>query len=166
MKGLLDYPITRHLPCSVCGLETMRHSGWFLVMENHWLDRLRVIQWHPTLAAGREVKIACCREHLKTLIAHWLDKASLRFGPGDRPVPIAGDPGCKGTLLRPEPAGMLLGELSVHRDTGSRVWTGSPAMLESILEALIPKKPELNNYALDLHLVSPPGGSAPGLALH
>ena len=136
----MDCLVTRRLPCSVCGLDTLRHHGWFLVLENRWLDRLRILSWYPSLAAQKDVQSACCRQHLRTLIVHWLNQDSLR------PAPQADDPGIPITWNRARTGpdfdsnfgGHLVGELSVHRETFSPVWTGSPAALECILDALVP----------------------------
>jgi len=62
--------------------------------------------------------------------------------------------------------GRLVGELAVHRDMFSRGWTGSPATLECILDALIPPGDENKTYAVEYQLFSPSSGSAHGLALH
>src|ERR1035438_9061821 len=71
--------------CSVCGLDTFRHKGWFLVVENRWLDRLKILSWHSSLATQNGMRSVCCREHLKTLVAHWLTQASLRLTQADFP---------------------------------------------------------------------------------
>lgn len=136
----MDFLITKRVPCSVCGVNTFRHEGWFLVVENRWLDHLKIFTWHPSLAAQKGVKSACCREHVRTLIAHWLEQASLRLIPqADRlPMPITSDSARTDADLDPRSVGCLLGELSVHRESFSRVWTGSPESLECILDALIP----------------------------
>src|SRR6266849_3389980 len=73
----MRYPIKKRSPCSVCGLDTLRHSGWFLVVENRWLDRLKILSWHSALASQKDVKSVCCRQHLKTRLALWL--ANCRF---------------------------------------------------------------------------------------
>lgn len=36
----MDRDLANRLSCVVCGIETKRHAGWFLVMENCWLDRV------------------------------------------------------------------------------------------------------------------------------
>jgi hypothetical protein len=46
----MDYAIKKRSPCCVCGLDMLRRSGWFLVIENRWLDRLKILSWHSTLA--------------------------------------------------------------------------------------------------------------------
>jgi hypothetical protein len=89
----MDYGITKRRALLVCGIDTFRHKGWFLVVENRWLDRLKILSWHSSLAAQKDMKSVCCREHLKTLIAHWLTQASLRLPPAHyRAMPIGSDP--------------------------------------------------------------------------
>ena len=162
----MNYPITNRLPCAVCGLDTFQRQGWFLVVENRWLDRLKILSWHPSLAAQRDMKSACSRQHLKTLIRHWLTQASLRLPPGDeQPMPIAGIP-APDADLDPLFVGRLVGELSVHREAFSRGWSGSAATLESILDALVPERDENQSYAVEFQPFSPLHGSSHGLALH
>lgn len=153
----MDFLITKRVPCSVCGANTFHHKGWVLIVENRWLDHLKVLAWHSSLAAQKGVKSACCREHLKTLIAHWLEQASLRLIPqADRvPEPITSDPARKDVDLDPRSIGCLLGELSVHRESFSRVWTGSPESLECILDALIPLPNPTLLKELELPLFGP-----------
>jgi hypothetical protein len=136
----MDRTITKRLPCSVCGLVTRRHERWFLVMENRWLDHLKILTWHSSLAREADVKSACSREHLKVLVAYWLEEASLRLASPARrlPIPLAGIPDRLDLDLDPHAAGCVLGELSVYRESLSRGWSGSPEALESILEAIVP----------------------------
>jgi hypothetical protein len=145
----MDYLLTKRLPCSVCGLVAFRRQGWFLVLENRWLDHLKILTWNSSLAMHKEIKSACCRQHLRLLVAHWLEQASLRLAPQAlrRPIPISTDPSRRDLDLEHLANGCLLGELSVHRETFSRGWSGSPAALECILDALIPVADEsdLNN---------------------
>ena len=143
-----------HLPCTVCGIETNQHANWLLVVENRWLDRLKILSWHPGLAAQRDMLSVCGRQHLKTLITHWLTKANLDLTAGlERVVPITSESQTE-TELGPLSVGRLLGELSVHRETFSRVWTGSPETLECILNALIgavePRAPSMNFSLFDV----------------
>ncbi len=152
----MNYPLTSRSPCSVCGLDTFRHTGWFLVVENRWLDRLKVLSWHPSLATQKDMKSVCCREHLKILLAHWLTRASLRIPPAHTPpLPIGSDPNLSDVDLGPGAVGRLLGELAVHRESFSRVWSGSPESLECILNALIPVGSENKLRALELQLFDP-----------
>ena len=156
----MDFPITKRLPCSVCGLDTFGHNGWFLVIENRWLDHLKILSWHSSLAVRKDMKSACSRQHLKTLISHWLTQASLRLPPALLPpLQIGGKPASKDIDLGPDSIGRLVGELAVHRESFSRVWSGSPAALEYILDALITIGAENKPQALEFHLHDPLGSS-------
>jgi hypothetical protein len=150
----MDRSLPTLFPCAVCGIQTNRHGGWFLVVENHWLDRLRILSWHPVLAAQEDMLGVCGRQHLKTLITHWLTEANLELQGGrDRVLPITSESQTEADL-GPLAVGRLVGELAVHRETFSRVWTGSPETLECILNALLgdvePRKPALNFSVFDL----------------
>jgi hypothetical protein len=161
----MDYPITKRSPCSVCGLDTLRHAGWFLVVENRWFDRLKILSWHSSLAAQKDMKSVCCGQHLKTLIAHWLTQASLRLPPAHYPpLPIGSDPTLADFDLGPHAIGRLVGELAVHRESFSRVWSGSAAALKCILDALITIGVENKPHALEFQLFDPPESSH-GLSL-
>jgi hypothetical protein len=155
-------------PCSVCGLVSFGHNGWSLVVENRWLDHIKILNWHASLAARQEIKSACCRDHLKLLIVHWLEEASLRLLPYalNSAPPIAGSPSRRDLDLDQNSNGYLLGELSIHRETFSHVWTGSPAALDCILDALIPSAERNSNCAAKYPPNAPPPKSPHGLALH
>jgi hypothetical protein len=164
--AMISCPTLKRKACSVCGLDTFRHKGWFLVVENRWLDRLKILSWHSALAAQKDMKGVCCREHLKALIAHWLTQASLRLPPTVCvPMPIASDPSLTDADLGPEAMGRVIGELTVHRESFSRVWSGSPAALEYILDALITIGAENRPHALECRLYNLPHGSSHGLSL-
>jgi hypothetical protein len=162
----MDYAMTKRAPCSVCGLDTFRHKGWFLVVENRWLDRLKILSWHSSLAMQKDMKSVCCRQHLKTLIAHWLTQANLRLPPTHIPaLPIGSDPSLSDIDLGPDSVGRMVGELAVHRESFSRVWSGSPAALECILDALITIGAENKPHALECQLFDLPPESTHGLSL-
>ena len=74
----MNYALTKRAPCCVCGVDSFRHIGWLLVVENRWLDRLKILSWHASLATQTDMKSVCCIQHLKILISHWLNQASLR----------------------------------------------------------------------------------------
>ena len=111
------------------------------------------------------MKSVCCRQHLKALIAHWLTQASLRLPPARHPpLSIGSDPTLNDMVPDPQSVGHLVGELSVHRESFSRVWSGSPAALECILDALITIGAENKPHALEFQLFEPPT-STQGLSL-
>ena len=161
----MDYAITKRPACCVCGLDTFRHRGWFLVIENRWFDRLKILSWHCSLASQPNMKSVCCGQHLKTIVGHWLTQASLRLPPTyNPPLPIGSDPGLTDADLGPDSVGRLVGELAVHRESLSRVWSGSPAALECILDTLITIGAENKPQALEFRLFDPPESSH-GLSL-
>ena len=164
----MEFLITRRVPCSVCGVVTFHHDGWFLLVENRWLDHLKILTWHSALATRKEIKSACGREHLKTLVAHWLDHSNPRpiFRADTLPMPITSDATQPELDLDPRSAGRLVGELSVHRESFSRAWTGSPEALECILESLIPPPNGKMTRALEFALFEPSQGPPNGLPLH
>ncbi len=136
------------------------------MVENRWLDRLKILSWHPSLATQKDMKSVCCREHLKALVAHWLGQASLRLPPGQHPpLPIGSDPTLADFDLGPHAVGRLIGELAVHRESFSRVWSGSPAALECILDALITIGDENKPHSLEFQLFDLPTESSHGLSL-
>lgn len=123
---------TIQVTCIVCGEHSNYHASWFLVVENHWLDRIKILSWHPFLATQDGVVSVCGRQHLRNLITHWLSEANLSVR---QSIGHAHD-----ARRQPDLASMfpdrLVGELSVHRESLSHAWTGSPETLESILNAL------------------------------
>jgi len=163
----MAYTVTKRLPCSVCGLDTLRRDGWYLVVENRWLDHLKILTWHASLASQHGVKSACSREHLKVLIAHWLDQDSLHLPRrAGELLPLTSDPARDDVDIEPSAAGHLVGELSVYREAFSTMWTGSPTTLESIVEALIPVDYAERPLATGLELLQPPNEPPYGLSLH
>jgi hypothetical protein len=156
----MNCAITKRLPCSVCGLVTLGHRNWFLATENRWLDRLKILTWHSSLAQEADVKSACGREHLKVLVAYWLEQASLRLAsPANHlPLPLAGYPEHDEIDIKPHSVGRLIGELSVCREPLSHGWAGSPETLECILDALIPAETESKLRGVAFRMFEPSPG--------
>ena len=151
--------------CAVCGLETKRHTGWFLVAENRWLDRLTILTWHPIVARQPRIQIVCGENHLRTLLTHWLTYANLQFlamGPSHWRGDSSRQSGYKSSFLS---EGKVVGELAIHRESLSRVWTGSPEALECILNALMGGI-EIRARATELPWLDHPTPNIPEYALH
>jgi hypothetical protein len=151
---LTDPRLSTHFACAVCGIETNQHASWLLVAENRWLDRLKILSWHPLLAGQNDLLCVCGKQHLKTLITHWLTEANLELqGNGHRVVPITSESQTEAEL-GPLSVGRLVGELSVHRESFSHAWTGSAETLECILNALVggvePRKSAVNFSVFDV----------------
>ena len=84
------------------------------------------------------MRCVCGKEHLKTLLTHWLNHANLQLiASGATAWPIALEPGPSGTDNSTFSLGRVVGELAVERESLSHVWTGSPEAMECILNALI-----------------------------
>ena len=68
---------TQESECVVCGAQASYHANWFVVVENRWLDRLRVFSWHPLRAQWPGMHSVCGDPHLRILVQHWLSEANL-----------------------------------------------------------------------------------------
>jgi hypothetical protein len=126
-------------------------------MENRWLDRLKILTWHSSLATQTDVKSACSREHLKVLIAYWLEQANLRLASPAKhlPIPIAGWPDRDKTELDDHSEAQVIGELSVCREPLSPGWTGSPEAFDGILDALIPAEIKSRPSPVEVRIFEP-----------
>ena len=134
----MDRNPANRMSCVVCGIETKRHTGWFLVMDNCWLDRVKVMSWHPVLARTGRTRAVCGKMHLKALLTHWLNHASLQLATiGKAPIPMALDAAPSASSGVHLSVGRVVGELAVERDPRSPGWTGSPEAMECILNTLI-----------------------------
>jgi hypothetical protein len=150
----MDPSLSTPFACAVCGIETNQHASWLLVAENRWLDRLKILSWHPLLAVQKELLAVCGKQHLKMLITHWLTEGNLGLQrDGEQVVAITSESQTEAEL-GPLSVGRLVGELAVHRESFSRAWTGSPETLECILNALVggvePRTPAVNFSVFDV----------------
>lgn len=146
----MTQPEPRAVACTVCGAQTDFHGDWFLVVENRWLDHLKILSWHPTLADQAEIQSVCGEEHLKVLILHWLTQANLNLRNGRNTAAPIVAAHAENTDGAPATFGRLLGELAVHRNPLSRMWTGSAQTLECIVRAVSGRegKPRAADYSL------------------
>lgn len=112
----MDREGASRLSCVVCGIETKRHAGWFLVRENYWLDRVKILSWHPVLARERGMRGVCSKLHLKMLLTHRLNHANLQLiGGSIGPLPISTDTSPAGSSYARSSLGRVVGELAVER---------------------------------------------------
>jgi hypothetical protein len=129
--------------CRICQSEKRDGANWFLLMDNDWEDRLKIVVWCESLAARHETYAACSLSHVQKLVAHWMATGSLDY-PFARVLPRlprtfdslggVGSPnsGC-GDLGNIQE----LGELAVDRDTLHRLFLENPDSLVPILDALM-----------------------------
>lgn len=129
--------------CAICLEPRIQSNGWFLLTENRWTDRLKILAWNDVLAAEPGVHAACGAEHVQQLVTHWMAMGTLdypfarahsRNKGATRKNPAVAETG--GT--EPDTKGIkVLGELAVHRESLERVLSENPKSLASILMALI-----------------------------
>ena len=132
--------------CAICGERKNGSQPWFLIADNRWQDKLRILQWHERMAAQPGIYHACTAEHVQELVVHWMTTGSLDYpfamdpsrGPG-------GDGNRAPVICRQTPEDREIdtlgvdpiGELSVHRESMQRVLGEHPQSLTGILEALL-----------------------------
>jgi len=139
-KRGLEMKEQTELGCTICGEP---HSGErrFLIVEDRWQDKLKILHWDDRLAAIPGVHAACSAGHLQQLVVHWMATGSIdhpfaraaynpedfprRRSPRPRMEPFEGD-GVR-----------QIGELTVHRESMQRVLNESPASMQTILDALL-----------------------------
>jgi hypothetical protein len=129
--------------CAICGEPRGEDDGWFLLTENRWTDRLKILAWNEPLARAPGVYAVCGEPHVQQLVVHWMATGSLGFpfartSIADR-TPVRG-PSRDARTESAEPdtsASQLIGELAVHRESLERILCESPESLAGILEALL-----------------------------
>jgi hypothetical protein len=127
--------------CSICLEPRLGGDGWFLLTENRWTDRLRILGWNDVLASEPNVFAACGAEHVQQLVIHWMAMGTLDY-PFARAHRAAKRsprrPSEKPATPEPDTRGIkVFGELAVHRESLERVLSENPQSLASILLALI-----------------------------
>ena len=109
--------------------------------ENHYADKLKVLQWQEEIAEREGMHGACCPAHVEELVIHWMTTGSLDFPfattasplPWGRRLPLASLP----LMMEPDTRGARqIGELAVHRESMGRLLNDSPDSLQLILDEL------------------------------
>ena len=136
-------PTPKPFVCRTCG-EYKRHGqDWFLVLEDAWLDRLKVLHWNDRLATEPRVHCLCSAAHVRELVAHWMATGSLSY-----PFVSLLSHGNEVKISKPSqdveankaveiPCEALIGELAVHRESLQRALSEQPECLSTILNALL-----------------------------
>ena len=134
--------------CTICLTARKNNEQWFLLAENRWTDRLKVLSWHDELAFNPAFHAACCGAHAQLLVIHWMTAGTLNY-------PLARTQACpdgftsqssvRFSSINKEPdtsEAEVLGELAVHRESIDRILVESPSCLGAILSALKDALPE------------------------
>lgn len=128
--------------CAICLVRHAGAAGWFLLTENRWIDRLKILSWNNGLASQAGMYAACGVAHVQQLVAHWMATGSLEYpfaySEASGGISI---PQCSSGPIRAEPdldnsGSTVLGELAVHRESLDRILLESPESLAGILSAL------------------------------
>ena len=127
--------------CTICGEGRPGRQRWFLVVEDRWLDKLKILHWDDRLATVPGMHCVCSAQHLQQLVIHWMTTGSV-----DHPFARV-EFGLEGyqrrRSLRPPASvmegtrGQQIGELAVHRESMQRVLGERPECLQTILDALL-----------------------------
>jgi len=127
--------------CAICG-ELRHNQRWFLLAQDSWRDRLKILRWNDLLARQEGIRCACSTAHVRELVAHWMATGNLEypfacasafenwinkcldrdFGIVDPPLKISSD---------------VVGELAVDRAALRRSLQDNTGSLSSTLEALL-----------------------------
>lgn len=122
--------------CAICGEERTRADGWFMLTENRWTDRLKILGWNDALAAHPSVYLACGAAHVQQLVVHWMTMGSLEYRFAiSTPERKVRKPSAEGSA-NVETRGVI-GELAVHRESLARILRENPTSLAGVLEALV-----------------------------
>jgi hypothetical protein len=65
--------------CAICLEPRLGGDGWFLLIENRWTDRLKILGWNDGLASEPGVHAACGAEHVQQLVIHWMAMGTLGY---------------------------------------------------------------------------------------
>ena len=129
--------------CAICLEPRTETDGWFLLTENRWTDRLKILGWNDAVVSEPGVQAACGAAHVQQLVVHWMATGSLNYpfahsGPADGRRGQQPGNGPLGARLEPDTRGSkVMGELAVHRESLERLLREDPQSLGSVLAALI-----------------------------
>jgi hypothetical protein len=124
--------------CAICLKVRKRDEKWFLLVENRWTDRLKILGWHDELVSRPSTHAACCPAHVQLLVTHWMTAGTLHYPfahseAAEKPLPT------RLSSLKDEPdltRVKVLAELAVHRESIGRILVESPTSLAGMLAAL------------------------------
>lgn len=130
----------RMYACAICGEANSDPTQWFLVTENPWEDKLKILEWNRLLASQYGIHLVCSPSHVQELVVHWMATGSVHHPfaqthswntPARRwndSAPLRPVVNTKGVRT--------IGELTVHRESIRRVLSENPESLKSILDAM------------------------------
>jgi hypothetical protein len=128
--------------CRICQCEKRNGERWFLVTENNWEDRVKILPWSEKLARGRGAHGACSPSHVQQLVAHWMATGSLdypfaRHACKSAQASFLEENALEGDLAPALEKSRPLGELAVDRESLKQVLIENPESLVPVLDALV-----------------------------
>src|SRR5215475_416381 len=130
----------RTYACAICGEANPDPTQWFLVTENHWEDKIKILEWNSLLAYQQGIHLACCPSHVQELVVHWMATGSVGYPfaqiGSSSPARRWNDLNKLHSVVNTTGA-RTIGELTVHRESMRRVLSENPESLKSILNALL-----------------------------
>ena len=130
----------RRPQCRICGEQNRTGQTWFLVLQDTWLDRLKILRWNDRLAAHPQIHFVCSPAHVGELVVHWMATGSVAYpllsaNQQPKTSKLTGHHQPAETCdISPE---ALIGELAVHRESLDRTLRDHPEGLSTILNALL-----------------------------
>ena len=125
--------------CSICGELNREHAHWFLVTENRWEDKLKILEWDRQLATQRGVHPACSPCHVQELVVHWMATGSVHHPFAQTTIwdtNIVKERPCSETTLVDTRGVRTISELTIHRESVRRVLRENPESFRSMMHAL------------------------------
>ena len=127
--------------CAICLRARRVGESWFLLRENRWTDRLKILRWNVALLARPGVYPVCGVGHVQQLVVHWMTTGNLDYPFPTRlsEVPAFSASRDSGPGPDPEQDTMnleILGELAVDRGSVGRVLVENPQLMGCLLSAL------------------------------
>ncbi len=126
--------------CAICGEKKSNSDGWFLLAENRWEDKLRILEWDERLAAHESIQRVCSAAHVEELVIHWMVTGSLEYPFARMSQFVNSARSFRLVWARKEEIDTggvrQVGELAVHRESIERVLSEHPKSLQVILDAL------------------------------
>jgi hypothetical protein len=150
--------------CAICGANGWGDQRWFLVVENHWNDKLKVLHWNEALAWQPGIRQVCSSGHVRELVVHWMTTGCLDYPFALSPFQ---NPARRRKVFRalrpvqlpdsPTDNARQIGEIAIHRESMQRILRENPQALGGILDALLvamahSRSQDPQNLALDMEL--------------
>lgn len=130
--------------CVVCGRRSASESGWFLLVEHGWGDRLKILPWDNCVALQAGIHCACTASHVERLVAHWMVKGKLGYFlepyKSEFPETRKDVAGRRCSAIAPDGdviKGLQAGEIAIDRGALNRALRENPFALDEMLRALI-----------------------------